>query len=344
MSGPPLDDAEWHVTEHYNEIREKVKQMEPGACAEYLGSASRACTLSLHGATQHTPRNRPNETALTALMKPTASGYKPVNPRKMLYDSLDVPNPCYDVPADEPDVLAIVSGRRRLKEHKPSEDVENFPQELTVGEASSRHVRSLAEKIVPGSGWQVASEKPGGTCDGGYNSICGRDDGCPLYGHHDSRGILSGSGLSGWLVFDIPRVEDGFILLKVYTWGGEHTLTKDWTTVNEKESRDLLQVGHSNQTVWFSDTNREGERRHLRGDPFASLPESFVFEYAINGDITSLTKADLKTRVFEPARMVQLITLLDDTSFPATDNVEVAVRMTGCGNDCIFSVTHLYWA
>ena len=358
-----------------------MKTLGSGLCSRLPSPLSpRVCSLPLHvrnacvvlttnrlvstdvvfkGATHYTPRRNPAQTALTALLKPASNGYVPFNHQKMLYEGPDVPNPCYDVPDSEPDIWAIVSGRRLATSDTSDFSVQgyvDFQNDEPVKRAktnSRENSRALVDGIIPGKGWQLYGEKPGGVCDGEYNSLCGRTGNCPLYGHHDSRGILTGTAYSGWLVFEIPRLEKGFILLKIYTWWDDYmknTITKDWTSVNN-EARNLRSRPFVNETDSFvyNSATEDGfidyvNDRHLKGDPFQKVPDTYVLEYAIDGRITSLSKDELRERVAEPARVVQLVQLLDDPKYPVKENVEVAVRVTGCGNDCQLSVTHLYWA
>lgn len=46
-------------------------------------------------------------------------------------------------------------------------------------------------------------------------------------------------------------------------------------------------------------------------------------------------------------RVVEVFTLLDDEAFVKEGekkDVEVAIRMRGCGDEKVFSLTHVYWA
>ena len=44
-------------------------------------------------------------------------------------------------------------------------------------------------------------------------------------------------------------------------------------------------------------------------------------------------------------RVVETLTLLDDPDFTSESKaVEIAVRMRGCGRQCTFGVSHVYWA
>jgi hypothetical protein len=113
--------------------------------------------------------------------------------------------------------------------------------------------------IVPGSGW-IYTEEPPGQCDGTYNAICGRAafTTCPLLGHHDSRGMIQGNEYSGWIVFTLPLVEHGLILVKVVTHATDSNnwKTSDWTSVNNKQPRQRLLMSSSEADDWNSSNNR----------------------------------------------------------------------------------------
>jgi hypothetical protein len=288
----------------------------------------------------------------------------------MAYEGPDAHNTCYDIPADSIDVLAVISGRRRLDALDPREPVSEWWDEWNEPEAVGFHQqtgtnttisteldlpsrRLGATGIVPGKGWQVVGE-PAGKCDGEYDSICGREvsSDCPLRGHHDARGFMIGTEYSGWVVMEIPDMKEGLLLLKFFTWmkGGEVTRTKGWTSVNN-EGRMLRSAALNNQNVstdvwddeyeYLDDESEDlpNERRRLE------IPDTFMFDYAINGKITTLNKEQFTENLKSVQRVVDIITLLDDPNFAkAPTKVEVAFRMHGCGQDCALALTHVYWA
>jgi hypothetical protein len=278
----------------------------------------------------------------------------------MAYDGPDVHNTCYD--AHDIDVLAVIAGRRRLDElhqSEPSSEWDEWnepdafmsheqigtkttPSQLPTGlDIPSRQLGGSG--IVPGKGWEVIGE-PAGKCDGEYDSICGRQvvpGDCPLRGHHDERGYLAGNEYSGWVVMDIPDMKEGILLLKFWTWTNKVTRTDGWTSVKR-----MLGAALNNQTFSadvFDDENEyldsdspPNERRRL------SLPDGFLFDYAINGKITTLNIDQFTEKLKSVQRVVDIITLLDDPNFTsATKNVEVAFRMRECGRECTLA-PHVY--
>jgi hypothetical protein len=284
----------------------------------------------------------------------------------MAYEGPDVHNKCYDVHGI--DVLAVIAGRRRLDELQSSEPVSEWdewnkpeavrpheqiganttPSQLPTGLFTSPSRRLGGSGIVPGKGWQVIGE-PAGTCDGEYDSICGRQitHDCPLRGHHDERGFLGGTEYSGWVVMDIPDMKEGLLLLKFWTWMGAEkvTRTNGWTTVNN-EKRVLRSAALGNYT---DVSNDEYEYLDFESQPIQrrrlQLPDGFLFDYAINGKITTLNKDEFTEKLKGVQRVTDIITLLDDPNFTKTPtNVEVAFRMRECGRECTLALTHVYWA
>ena len=302
----------------------------------------------LQGASVFTPRANPHETSLLRLIKPAPNGYIPRNPNKVLYDGPDVHNKCFDPQPGDVDVLAVVSARRHLAQ-----------REKRKASLQGGRTRELADTvIVPGRGWEHKDEYPG-DCDGTYNSICGRHKShtCPLIGHHDSRGAIVGNEYSGWLVMEIPEMQQGLIILKIVTWfdEDESKLTKGWTSVNNEKRRRLVVPRSENASMVVSETDyidgldasqngvHHGQRR--RRLDINSLPANFLFDYAINGQITTLDRDAFVAKVNKVQRVVETLTLLDDPGRRGREEkVEVAIRMRQCGRKCTLGVTHLYWA
>jgi hypothetical protein len=299
-------------------------------------------------------------------LRPAADGYVPRNEAKLSYEGPDVHNKCYDVHGI--DVLAVIAGRRRLDELQSREPVSEWEEWNEPPEAAMLHEQIVTNTtpsqlptgldtpsrrlggsgIVPGKGWQVIGE-PAGTCDGEYDSICGRSitSDCPLRGHHDERGFLGGTEYSGWVVMDIPDMKEGILMLKFWHWrkAEEVTRTDGWTTVNN-EKRMLRSAALSNYTdvsddeyEYLDSESQPNQRRRL------DIPDGFLFDYAINGKITTLNKEQFTEKLKSVQRVIDIITLLDDPNFTkAPTNVEVAFRMRECGRECTLALTHVYWA
>ena len=363
MGGPPLDEEFWHVTDYYKNIRSKIMSLDSsiGRCHE-VGWAvpSRACNTPMQARSMYTPRANVYETSLTTIIKPAApDDYVPQNMLKQLYEGPDAHNPCDDLPEDAVDVYAIVSGRRRQRRldethmTKKTFSVDDAHMSKiprvstkflnTTFLASSRSLES-DDSIVPGRGWEVYDEPPG-KCDGEYDSHCKRHkaDACPALGHHDARGMILGNEYSGWLVMELPNVKAGIVVMKVVTerLTPEHsTRTVGWETVNNESSgRRLMTYSSIPQSRLLRNLKKEEIK------PIELLPETFQFDFAIDGKITTLNKNEFKDRVKQPQRVLEFMTLLDDPNFTTTKKtVEVAFRMRGCGRSCVIGISHIYWA
>eukprot|EP00934_Nitzschia_sp_Nitz4_P003014 Nitzschia sp. Nitz4//scaffold75_size92586//394//3490//NITZ4_004836-RA/size92586-augustus-gene-0.85-mRNA-1//-1//CDS//3329557648//3004//frame0 len=354
--GPPLDDEEWHVTEYYDNIRQKLQGLDEtlGFCHEYADESllpSRMCNTPMKGATQYTPRANPANSAISNLVKPAPDGYIPRNEATLLFDGPDSVNACMQIPDGQVDVYAIVSGRRRLEsfDMSDSRNIVDSTTQLLQGGLSPPHDisgRHLETDVVPGKGWQVFDEPPG-QCDGTYNAVCNRGthNECVLEGSHASRGAVIGNEYAGWLVLTVPAVKEGIIVLKVQTWHypEENSRTKDWNSVNnEGDSAARLLRGTKNDFDPVADVT---SRYLWRGTDTPEQPEDMVFEYAIDGQITTLTREEFLEKRKIVQRVVETLTILDDPNFTEeARDVEVAMRMRNCARQCTFGLSHIYWA
>lgn len=311
------------MTSYYKNIQEKASQYTKGHCSNIADVLpERVCTVALQARTQFTPRHDPENTSLSSIIVPDADGWVPVNEQTEIYTGPDKDNHCFELPPDAVDVLAVVSGGRRLQELEPPPMLPRLNAHLKP--------RHLKEGIVPGKGWQVVNE-PVGRCDGEYYSICGRQksNDCPMLGHHDARGLVLGNEYSGWLVMELTNVSHGIIILKLVTYERPalSTRTEGWTSVNN-EGPPL--------------ENRPEDQ--AMKDLSVTLPPNFEFEYAIEGKITTLSRAEFLERHKQAQRVMEVVTLLDDPTYPKKDKLQVAFRMKQCGRACTFGLSHIYWA
>lgn len=265
----------------------------------------------------------------------------------MLYEGPDAHNTCYDLPEGAIDIFDVMATRRRLNTNKAKEEVsaektEAEPLNIHTNQEQSRKLGD--DDIVPGKGWEIWGE-PQGYCDGTYNAVCSlsTDNECALYGHHDARGGIIGNEFSGWLVLTLKDLKEGIIMIKLHTWHtpNESLTTMDWVSVNNEASgRRLRERRLPTDTVVLND-----QRSLVRSTDTVELPDTFVFEYAIDGKITSLSKAEFLEKNHHIQRVVEILTLLDDENFTSEPkDVEVAIRMKGCERVCTFALTHIYWA
>jgi hypothetical protein len=339
LTGQPLDEEYWHVNDYYQNIREKVLNLdsELGACYKIGGKLpTRMCNTPMKGRTQYTPRAEPNVRSISALIKPAADGYVPKNEKTALYDGPDVHIPAFDIPEGAIDVVSIVENRRRRLEVTREEHHGSNLQSMKLNQS-----RNLGDEIVPGKGWQVFDE-PQGFCDGTYEAVCGRstDNECILTGHHDGRGAVIGNEYAGWLVLQLNDVKNGIIVAKLHTWHfeSENTRTIGWKAVNDERN---LRGGDRPDT----DSQLDDKRNLMRSYKTPELPDDFVFEFAINGEITSWNKTQFLEEKKQIQRVVETITMLDDKDFSGGEaqDVDVAIRLRGCGSSCVFGLSHIYW-
>ena len=374
MTGQPLDDDYWHVTEYYENIRTKIRNLNQtaGKCPDIANEGqlpARMCNTPMQGKTQYTPRVDYENSALTSIIKPSAaSGYVPANGNKQpaLYEGPDAHNPAYDIPEGSVDVLSIVMGRRRL-----SEETTPWYNRLLSNMAQpwmTQPRRRLDEAIVPGDGWDVALEIQG-DCDGTYDSVCAHspDEECFLMGHPDGRGAVVGCEWSGWLVMTLKDLKAGIIVVKLQTWhwDKENPRTARWNSVNDGKRRLgeslLVEDEEGDDEMYYMgdlaypviqempqqhDSTTTQRRLKMRSYETPPLPDTFAFDYAINGKITTLNNTEFMAEKKNLQRVVETLTILDDPDFikDAAQDVEVAFRLRGVGRSIVFGVSHIYWA
>lgn len=179
--------------------------------------------------------------------------------------------------------------------------------------------------------------------------------------------ISSLSLFAGWMVFDINNLSKGLIVVKIEKWHttGENPATNGWTCENNECPPDRKLADVTSNVTDFAEselhtgklspfeqssignftTNIANNGRHLKYTPPAPCPE-FRFEFAIDGKVTSWTSEEFESKKVELARVVSLWTLLDDPGFVSggPKDVELALRITGCGRLITHALTHVYWA
>lgn len=156
------------------------------------------------------------------------------------------------------------------------------------------------------------------------------------------RNGLEFDSLSGWLVMNIPDLLHGKIVIKMETWHKSESnhKTEGWTEINNNETRRVLWEEAS-----VNQTQLQHTSRVLKKKP-PELCQYFQFQYAINGNVTSMNKEKFLSAKQNVARVVEMVVLLDEDNFTGgvETEVEVAVRMVGCGRHNVFKMSHIYWA
>lgn len=198
-----------------------------------------------------------------------------------------------------------------------------------------------APPAVPiGKGCQAKSQYGDPFCDGSVDSFCSRgESGCMLYGHNDGRSGIAFDGYSGWLVMNIPDLKHGHIAIKYHSWHKADNVakTEGWNSINNE--RRHLSEQHPSQEA------SEAIRTLKKSKP-VEFCDSFQFEYSINGHVTNLTLSEWQSRSVQVQRVVEILPLLNDPNFTGgvEKEVEVAIRITGCGRSKQFQLTHIYWS
>ena len=259
-----------------------------------------------------------------------------------MYEPPDVFNPSLHPPEGEIDVLSIV------------ELGVPFPSILAPAYAEGAYKTpsfSKPSEVPFGKGTLLDTAAGDDYCDGSLDSWCkrGQNETCLLRAHNDGRNGLLFDGLSGWIVMTIPDLLHGQIIVKLETWHrtGENWRTSTFTTVNGEQTsepsdqrRMLPMIPDDHQDMKIV-TNSS---RMLKEKP-PEFCDNLLFQYAINGNITSVDVATFKERKQDLARVVETYVVLDDPTFTGglEMEVEVAIRMIGCERINTFKFTHIYW-
>ena len=230
-------------------------------------------------------------------------------PNDNVYDEPDVFNPFLHPPAGDIDVLNIVESGTHFKPLMA-------PSLASFYRGPSHKEKS---KQIPGKGVTLMTYSGDNFCDGTLDSFCNRgiSNNCLLEGHNDGRNGIRFDSTNGWVTMKLPNLQYGYIVVKLETWHRHGDAIPGWR-------------GN------FDNRNQ--------------LCPSFHFEYAIDGNITSLGLADFYARKQSLQWWyVEVLTLLEDPNYakamggPIRD-VDVAIRITGCANENVMSLTHIYWA
>ncbi|KAL7538603.1 hypothetical protein ACHAXR_008684 [Thalassiosira sp. AJA248-18] len=314
--GFPLPDEYWHMGDYIKNVQEKVKALDETVAPhcfqlqEKMGLPKRLCKHRLKGRTEYTPRANPADTSITTLLDPAQV---PKNKPQLLYEGDDIENPIRKIPKGEVDGLEILDlhgkrrNRQRLLSTRNVTGTIGASNDIYNNVNARYHRRTFA--ITPGAGWKLLHSYGDG-CDGSLSSssACGRisSNSCLLEGHQGSRGGIWGNETTGWLFLRSIKPENGYIALN-------------------------LEIG-----------SREQSGRALH----ESIPDSFVFEYAVGGAITTLDKPKLLEKLQQPVPGVALLTVLDNDGVDEAVEVLVPIRVTGCPDkaECQFAVTHVYWS
>ena len=295
--------------------------------------------------TEFTPRAFPPWTNIRNLVPP---GQRALlnQPLPNAYDPPDVFNPHLHPPKGSVDVLNIV------EQGVPFQSV-LVPDYTGVYKLPSFSTASI---LPIGQGLQGNYKTGDPFCDGSATSFCGRgQSGCMLYGHNDGRNGIAFDGYSGWFILNLPDVKYGYIAVKYESWHKQdgNEATQGWTSINNERRR--LRISsyeeEEEEERMRPETNRHvslnrTDHRMLKKNKPAPFCDEFVFDYAVDGKVTSLNLSEWQERSQNVQRVVEVLTLLHDPSYTGgvEKEVEIAVRIRGCARVKHFSLTHVYWS
>lgn len=249
-----------------------------------------------------------------------------------MYQPPDVFNPSLHPPEGEIDVLSIV------ELGVPFESI-LAPK---YGEtAYKKSMFSKAPQVTVGKGALLRTASGDDFCDGSVDSWCkrGKSEKCLLRAHNDGRNGILFDGLSGWIVMVIPDLLHGQVAVKMETWhpSGENWRTSTFVSVNNETESDIERKLHE-------EVNEASLSRVLKKKP-PDFCDNLQFQYAINGQVSSLDAETFKRRKQSMARVVETIVIMDNSEFTSgvETEVEVAIRIIGCGRHNTFVLSHIYW-
>lgn len=145
-------------------------------------------------------------------------------------------------------------------------------------------------------------------------------------------------------------------MIKIHTWhyASENTITDGWTTVNNerlllRRDKGPVNLPHEDSFLDESDvedvTDETPRLLGVRSTDTPEQPDTMIFEYAVDGKITSLPRDEFLEKRKKIDRVVEVLTVLDDPNYTTEPkDVEIAIRMRGCGKQCNFALSHVYWA
>jgi hypothetical protein len=367
-----IPDSAWHLTKDFERIQAAVRKTKNTPCYE-LQLPDQVCEVPLQSRSEFTPRYNPAMSSIRSIIKEGVSIPKPpknmYDPPEPHIDILDAPYPHIDVLSIIENGIDYVPNRIRTEilhgYHEPVrrhllDESKVQEQEQTYENYTPQRV-PVTSGIEPGQGWYIKTKSAPDNCDGSYDSFCGRswDNDCMLNGHNDMRGGLGFDSYSGWLILNLPNVQYDIIMIRVEDWWGpnENPRTNNWTCENNKKNctattnnnhrshrRQLLV--HDNQTT----SSSLSKQRKMGENP--NKCDSFKFEFAIDGVITKWDKQAWDANKRNIQRVVPIWVLRNGSSRSTTNNteppigrdVELAIRLTGCGRLTTFGLSHVYWA
>lgn len=150
---------------------------------------------------------------------------------------------------------------------------------------------------------------------------------------------------------NIPDVKYGYIAVKYESWHKKdgNVATDGWESINNERRRlresDAAILSSKGNSSHPQSTHATTNHRLLKTKP-APYCNEFVFEYAVDGVVTTLNMTEWERRSQHVQRVVEVMTILEDPNYTSgvETQVEIAVRIRGCGRVKHFTLSHVYWA
>jgi hypothetical protein len=366
-----IPDSAWHLTNDFETIQTAVRDTKNTPCYE-LNLPDKVCEVSLQSRSEFTPRYNPSVSSIRSIVK---QGVSLPKPPKNMYDPMSEPHlTVLDPPSSSVDVLSIVENgidfvpnrirteilagyyaplrRRHLQEGQPPESA-TAPQSYENYEAERKPITSGLE---PGQGWYLKTKSAPDNCDGSYDSFCGRswDNDCLLSGHNDMRGGLGFDSFSGWLIMNLENVKHGIIMIRVEDWWdpNDNERTKNWSCENMNIHKNCTQANqrvlHDHFTEHIHNPGLSSQSIHR--DMAEASCDNFHFEFAIDGVRTTWDQTEWNKNKRQIQRVVPIWVLSNGSKYNNVTedsngrDVELAMRVTGCGRAKTFGLSHVYWA
>ena len=364
-----IPDSAWHLTKDFQTIQDAVRNTKHTPCYDFE-LPDKVCEVPLQSRSEFTPRYHPAMSSIRSIVK---QGVSLPHPPKNMYDPpmepyLDVLDP----PKSSVDVLSIVENGidfvpNRIRTeilagyHAPVRRARSLTSAASTSQSYENYEpdrKPITSGLEPGQGWYIKTKSAPDNCDGSYDSFCGRswDNECLLSGHNDMRGGLGFDSYSGWLVMNLENVIHGIIMIRVEDWWGanDNERTKNWSCENMNLHKNCSMANrrelHNRQTEQINDnaesTSQSIQHRKL-GEPSC---DNFHFEFAIDGVITKWDQTAWDKNRRQIQRVVPIWVLSNGAKYsnitddsPGRD-VELALRVTGCGREKTLGLSHVYWA
>eukprot|EP00562_Extubocellulus_spinifer_P034137 CAMPEP_0178682364 /NCGR_PEP_ID=MMETSP0699-20121125/1730_1 /TAXON_ID=265572 /ORGANISM="Extubocellulus spinifer, Strain CCMP396" /LENGTH=662 /DNA_ID=CAMNT_0020326885 /DNA_START=185 /DNA_END=2173 /DNA_ORIENTATION=- len=243
-----------------------------------------------------------------------------------------------------------LAGKKKTRRDKSRTLRQSYSSDSSSNSSVVRRKLDAEEEIIPGQGWTLASSFHVGHCDGTYSSSCARSPGsdCLEIAHNDGRGCLEGDPLAGWIVFKVPDVKEGIILVRLEWWHGTtgNARTKDWTEVNDGKTTDTTpffspETETETETAAINNTTtrtltvvhppdrQESEWRRRLGK-VEPLSEDFLFDIAIDGKVGypfsgifvqcfSVVRSSLIFHYFAFSFSLQVVKTMNKVGYPFSD-------------------------